>query len=552
MKNFYCLLLCLTFWGVQAQVKDDLYDLKFRRWTSMDFPWSVVQFVSGEGGCVCFADSLNPVNGAFPLSFRSREIEPGSRFYFHFLAGLSQQMYLPGDYRQLTFELTARGRDIRRGWLKVTGRDAEENLLRKDSVEIVGNGEWNKCMLKLPAREVRFCGVEICVEGGDDWQKASVFNLGCMRILGDDKEIDWSGATTALQDQDLEYSGPWPGSVVAEVKNKRIVALAETVHGYASIGEAETALADLLIDGGGCRLVLLELPYDLGLMYNLYIQGNTGISEEEIKGYMEKTLFRPDPFLAFLNKVRAYNRLHAEKVYVIGIDRMTWETVYLRRFLACASGKGDDGWYKNWMKLIREGNIGEARRELSGNKALLQGWEEMDVYWLNQALKQLSVQEENRRVAVGILGDRDRIMKENIIGWVDSLLPADKQALIIGHWCHFNKVNTIIPVSEESAGYYLNQRYGDDYHVIGILAGEGELWGPRWGTKKAVPYLLECPTGEEFLENRCRHTWHFPVAGRCRIPERVGWIRLSGSYASRIFYVPVVLSRRMDGFLWVK
>lgn len=55
-------------------MKDDLYDLKFRHWTSIDFPWSVVQFVSREERCVCFADSLNPVNGAFPLSFRSKEI----------------------------------------------------------------------------------------------------------------------------------------------------------------------------------------------------------------------------------------------------------------------------------------------------------------------------------------------------------------------------------------------------------------------------------------------------------------------------------------------
>lgn len=552
MKILYSFLICLNSLFIQGQQVSDVYDLDFLGYSNSNFSWSLAPFIAGKGGCSFFVDSLNPVNGKFPLGFRSIEMVPKSSTYYRFRTQLVRQMYIPGNYHQLEFILNTKCLNVVRGWLKIIAFDEEERYLCKDSVQISNVGEWSKTILKFPVRGARFFRVEILAMGGDDWLKASVFFIDRMQILGDGKEIDWSMSVPVLEDSDFEYTGLWPEGVLSHIANKRIIALAETVHGDSVIAEAERELVSILVRQKECKLLLLELPYDYALLINLYIQGNVGMTEKELLQYSKKMQFRSDFNIAFLNELKEYNRLHAEKVNIVGIDRMTWDTCYLSRFVECASTRELTQEFSLMMKLLANGQILEVMKDFNNNDRLTKGWEPKNIYWFSRALKQLSQQSELRKIAVGVAKGKERIMRDNIIESVDFLLPENKKALIIGHWLHLNKVNNIAPVMEESCGSYLNRKFGDHYWVIGILKGKGQILGRIPQGKKVVVHELELPHGAEFLENWCNKKIESLCVGRCLAEDQIGWIRLSGSYASRSLCLPIALKKRMDCFLWVK
>lgn len=105
MKILYSFLICLNSLFIQGQQVSDVYDLDFLGYSNSNFSWSLAPFIAGKGGCSFFVDSLNPVNGKFPLVFRSIEMVPKSNTYYRFRTQLVRQMYIPGNYHQLEFIL---------------------------------------------------------------------------------------------------------------------------------------------------------------------------------------------------------------------------------------------------------------------------------------------------------------------------------------------------------------------------------------------------------------------------------------------------------------
>lgn len=554
MKIWCIFVFCLTGFLVQGQQRDDIYHLDFKDISASDFSWIIAPFRAGEGGSRCEIDTLNIIGGKHPLVFRSIEMLPGSRSYYHFCARLSQQIFIPGNYRQLEFVLNARSQNITRGWLKVTGLDRAEQYLCRDSVQINGGTDWHLYKLTISRPEACFFRIEICAEGGEDWLNTSVFSIGRMQILGDGESIDWTKILPVLSDRSFEFIDSWPEEIMPHLKNKKVIALAETVHGDSLIAETERKFINMLVREGDCKLVFLELPFDLVLLYNRYIQGDSGIDGEELLQYTQNIQCGSDFLIALLNDLREYNRLTNKKVYMVGVDRMTWEPQYLRRFLECIPGEGRQAVCDLLFQKTDDVKIQEIIKELENNKNLLEGWDRMDIYWLLQALRQLADQEEIRRSAIGIKGiwGRERIMKDNIITMVDSLLAYDKKAVIIGHWLHFNKVNCLVPVMEKSCGYYLNHRFGNAYEVIGLLKGEGKIWCRNYGIGKLQQQKLELPSGAEFLETLCNQRTGICFGGKCLDEHEVGWIRISGASSNRVLGIPIAFSRRMDCFLWVK
>lgn len=550
MRYLYVLCFCLFCCPVLGQQANDIYDLEFRRYLGSDFPWNVISFIAGEGGALGCVDTMEIINGKYPLVFRSVEMLPASRAYYRFHVRLIQQLFIPGDYQQLDFALNTKCLNIKQGWLKVVAFDKQEQCLYRDSVHILNTGEWNECVLKCQGKDAFFFGIEISATGGDDWLQSSIFSIDRMRISGDGRNIDWTKSMPVWADNDLECLGSWPASVLSLVKNKRLVALAETVHGDSLIAASERELIRELVERNQCKLILLELPYDYVLLLNLYIQGNLRIQANELLQYAQVLQFDSDFDMAFLNELRAYNGRTENKVHIVGVDRMTWENRYLFRFWECVSGEKMNT--ECLAKCLVAGKIDEAIGEFEHDKSLTEGWERINIYWFSRALKQLKRQEKYRDAVQGMVQEREKVMKDNIISVVDSLLPSDKNAVIIGHWLHFNKVNNVAPALEKSCGSYLSQRFGDDYWVVGILKGEGKVWGRIPGASRKALHFLDLPQGGKFLENACDGRGMPVFVGKCRSADRIGWLRCSGGCVARVFYMPVALSQRMDCFLWVK
>ena len=164
------------------------------------------------------------------MIFRSLEMFPASRSFYRFSARLSQQLFISANCRHLEFVLNYKCMNVTQGWLKVIALNEKEEYLYQDSVQIRKMDEWNRCVLKLPAQEACFFRIEICAVGGDDWLELSSFLLDRIQILGDGKNIDWNESLPVLEDDAFECIGAWPESVLPFVENKRIIALAETVH----------------------------------------------------------------------------------------------------------------------------------------------------------------------------------------------------------------------------------------------------------------------------------------------------------------------------------
>lgn len=553
MRIFFSLLICLSCLFVRGQLNNDVYDLDFRNYSSSNFSWVLAPFIAGEGGCYFFVDSLNLFDDKFPVGFHSLEMFPGSRTYFRFRTHLVQQMYIPDSYQQLEFILKSKSQNIVQAWLKVTALNSEEQFLGADSVQIINNSEdWSVTTLKISVSGAVFYRVEIFAKGEEDWLKASGFFIDRMQILGNGRNINWAKVVPALAESDFECIGSWTESVLPLIEHKRIIALAETVHGDSAIAVETKKLVSILVRQGKCKLLLWELPYDYALLINLYIQGNPEIKSDELLRYAQKAQFSSDFSIAFLDELKEYNHLHTEKVSIVGIDPISWNMRYLSRFVECVSGNKITPELSEIMKLLAEGKAMKIIEKFSSNKRLTEDWGKRNIYWFLQALQQLLKQEKSRKIAVGNSKGKESVMKDNIFISIDSLLPENKKAVVIGHWLHLNKINNISPVVEKSCGYYLNRRFKDQYWVMGILKGEGQILGRTPVKKKIVLHKLDLFHGAQYLENLCSKKMENLTIGNCLKKDQIGWIRLSGGYASRLLCMPVALKQRMDCFLWVK
>lgn len=543
-----CILGCQ---GVKTQMAEEIYDLRFRTINSKSSPWGG----SNVRYCQSKIDSSILINGMHPLKCSSIRLYPMWDIYMPFYCKLAQQIFIPEEFDEVEFVLNSKCSNIINAKLKVRRFDKSESFLSVDSVTINPTGDWSECRLKVDGKGVNLFYVEIIAKLNEDLKNkhdSTSYYFDRLKIFVDGKNINSIDFSSCILKSNTfpEYS-PWQDGLSDKFSDKKILGLAETIHGDSLINRMELEMVKHQVKSEKCKFIVHELPSDLVLFWNLYIHGHESVKLEKLLEESTTILFNSEVLSDLLIFLKKYNETAVQKIYIAGMDRNnhTYEK-NLARFLNSVFENNPHLFLDTVSKLLSEKQLNEALHLLETKIDLTDVLDPTISALFFQSLKQEIEYPNNLSILFYFLKDRDKIMSSHLFGIIDSLLPPNKQVVVIGHWKHLNKIADVKRM-QKSCGNFLVGRYGDEYGVIGIHKGRGSFIGSHGSKMKRFfvdipesPLVLE-NYGNESLDNKTLYFLTTPL-------EYPVWIRWSGAVGDKNAIESVILEERVDAFLWME
>jgi erythromycin esterase-like protein len=457
---------------------------------------------------------------------------------------------VPEAFNSFSISLNTKCENIEKAKLYVTGLDWDENVLFYDSLDIKA-AKWTKKAFSFPVRKSAFLNVRMQVTGDTvHLQKEQTQSMWYDTIIvkADNRNLHSSKPIIKTKDEQLnkekitpvninEYAGLYP-----LFAGKTIIGLGETIHGSKEIGQASYNLIKNRILQGNCRMILLEVPLDISLLWELYIQG---ILPEESLVEITKEINILSPFQQeeitseLLRWLRKYNRQNAGKVHLFGMDVVSgWPyrtRIAVRDFITTyVNDSNVEGLFPLLDFLHKRDGclLSECFKEYEAYLIDQIGTDYFEI--LASILSQYTIRVEGvflapfmeRGYYYGIIS-RDCFMWANTKMLVDLFLKENETAIIYAHNGHLNKLNTFVYPQNYSLGYYLSQHYGDKYVSVAILSGSGYYTGMDFVRNMFKEEVLLPP--DNSIEKLCQSVgldmFCYPVDA---IPDNVRYIRHIG------------------------
>lgn len=370
-------------------------------------------------------------------------------------------------------------------WLKIWCLDEDENLLKKDSISIVNSGDWRKFSLRFEVQETKKLYIEIETKSNDDLaydpkaiQKLNIDNM-VLKING--KEIKIDSSVTEKEEADYIANGITNDSVnyndigsVMDFENSKVLALGESVHGSDNIQYAAYEIIKHQIKYKNCRLVLLELNFELGMWLNEFILND--VHEENIEKRMVLYNYNYSRLMDMLKWIKDYNIKHKEKVMISGFDENIIYTNlqgfdHLKDLIK--SQKINQDSIQPFYNYYANRNYEKAKEYIHENRFFC----ELDEYKRKCITRALDLRQKKIHPVPSLIeGDREFVQFVNAKFAIDSLLKDSSKAVIFAHLAHVNKKNVFTGrIYIPSFGNYLDQHYKKEYFVTALLVGEGTI-----------------------------------------------------------------------------
>lgn len=463
---------------------------------------------NSKNGIICYSND-EFVNGKTSILFKN---EPYTNKAFS--SHIFQYLQLPILPEIMHLSLFSKSQFIKSAWLKIYTFDKEENIKSKDSISIVSPAEWRSFELVLKPENAQkiFIEIDVYSDASKTSQIESKLFLDKIELKLNDKIIDTyvekyvefndSNIKCINKNIELDIGGKKGLYNIEEFKDHMIIGFGETVHGLSEFNKLSVNIIKFLIENRNCKLVLFELPFELGLRVNDYILGKT---EEDMNKLLSLYLYDNETLSNFIQWLKVYNSKNDIKVNFSGID-----VVYPK------SGDNLVAYMKNqhqqsieldslikmlesparYLKII-------APRYLNENEKIKSVLKNEIYLSLCQALK-------NREVpffsSMGSVNEkRDSMQFENVKFAIKTYLKENQKAVIYGHYNHINKKNNSSNrLHVNNLGNRLKGYYHDNYFIVGLFIGNGEI-NRSDVSINSNKYSLESPPIES-LENLCCKT----------------------------------------------
>lgn len=390
--------------------------------------------------------------------------------------------------------------------------DKEDNIVFCDSIDINNeNNLWNIRSISFPLKATRKIVLGIYALGYDypspNALKKQGLWLNKITLQSTGELLDMDKSQFIIREKILskhlfEINIPFDSSFckIDIPDDKMIIGIGEAVHGSKTINQIELGLVRNLILKDSCKLVLFELNMFQLMLWNQYIQGN--LSENyinTIKKGLLSTLFSSEEIWKFLVWLRKYNSTTEERVNIQGIvpSLYNYEN-QLFHYLHAFYNPSTASTIAPLLKKIKLKTLSEAlsyAKDLGNSLKIIMGNREylMFLYALNRAVNNNVIDKSSINHNYQFLY-RDIPMAENVSQFVSLYLHDNQKACIIAHNDHVNKkLNPSSFPHYYPMGYYLNQRYGDKYYVLGMFPGKGSIFGGTdnnsWEVSNLKPIL---------------------------------------------------------------
>lgn len=385
---------------------------------------------------------------------------------------------------QMLVKFTAKSKNIKHAFLILSGLDKKEEILYSDTLFMHNCADWYTTTKNISIKNVAImnCSLEVY---GIDGMREQKFWLDKIEMLVDGENIKDMPLTIYPQDslpqlkdvQELSLSVPHAYEKLPILKNKRILAFGESIHGSKTINKAVIQLIKYRIEHAHCKLVLIELPIEMTLFADRYIQGDERFHLEALRRYLfgKKNLLYSEELIDLCKWIKEYNKKTNSKVHLLGYDVSLSESESARNIF---------NYLSTINKTVKHSGIDYICQQLQGNNLSLKralynlelnedlkkvlGIKELGIlkYCMESFCKILSPQL--------ILSMRNHLMWDNADFLINAYSSPSSTVSIYTHIAHANYISDIfVNRLQPSMGALAKKVLKEDYCCIGICVGKG-------------------------------------------------------------------------------
>ncbi len=368
-----------------------------------------------------------------------------------------------------------------------------EKINSIDTIPLQINEKWQDSLLNIKIDEhTFFLNISLAANGikdefGKVWLSKFEYDFVSKNIFCKFFKIE-KKEEIAFNEKDLVS---WNNSNISLLPffNKKILAIGETVHGAKTLNDIAISIIKERILKKQCKAILLEIPIELSFYINRYVNNDNRFKLEHISKEFERTLYS-ESTLSFIKWIREYNKTNQQKVFFLGFDigyiEMKSRVDFFNFLYTLNSTLQNKDIKKICKKLIlrKEKNttekvitekerIGAIIKMFKNNKQLSKVFTHEELILINSYLELTKETSESYFRFV----NRDKYMEKIITSIIDNIIKQDETITIFGHFGHLNYLTSqsLFAINYFAAGYYLKNKYKNDYSCIALLANQGKV-----------------------------------------------------------------------------
>ncbi|MFC2451450.1 erythromycin esterase family protein [Tannerella forsythia] len=560
MKVHFLILLFGALYGMSCTSKTEhktytkMYDLEFR----MQEDSSIVYHWQQNAAYLNYTIPVGVKGVDRPLF--AMMYQKGHPFLNRLQTELKQRILLPPcNANQATVEFESKGKNIRQISITLDAINEEEKVIFSDTLKFIPDTALRIVSKDIMVKNAKLLNIRINAEGVVD--STAYIALSKLNLWLDGKPIDSFLVRTLspFTAQDARTYTPiamderLPLDQINEINKKKIIGLGESMHGNDEIKKLGYECILQTAEQQNARLVLLEMPLEVSLACNRYIQ-DSRYTLDSLFLAGKSTLHLFD----FLDKLRLFNSKQTDesKVRLYGSD---YNPIYsptqnsavdIFDFVTRLNEQAKIPELDQFSLLLMEADWQEASSFLQAHKNEIQKVltpEEVDVIshilTLSREIGDNPIQRFIRR---------DSVMFANAKFLIDKYASAENvKTIIYGHAIHINRLSTFPAVPCTSFGYYMQEQYSDAYSPLLILTGEdtGIAYDQHYNQQKTFLHKLPFNSMESFLSTFDENIFYIPLT-----PEfnRLILSRFKGSHHMPQEFYPFNLYQRYKGIFFIK
>lgn len=378
--------------------------------------------------------------------------------------------------------------------LFVTAKDKKENTLYADSAILSSSDQWTSRSFTFCNPEARAVNIFICNDKGcNDANEGLSIYLNKISIRLGNQELNNLPMDSLISrnDTSLKPEAIIPLSLqddaslnkIRDWKDKKIIALGESMDGIQDLREAQIQFMKHLITSENCKLIFLQLPQSMCIRWNLYLQGKrTDVYEDKLKEEVEKLMYSSAVFFEFLKWIRQYNVKAIDPVRIIGTTNDTgpFITFFMADYLLNFSTNRQDSLYYLKTLTANLNKYADLKKYISQSQ-LSKTLNKKDLQYLLSLIE--DIENISKRpwstTRFGVVDESVLDKAKRIERVIDIYLSPAEKAVIIApsgqitkHFPISDLETRFSSIKTDSLGSYLYQRYGKQYYAMSFQIGE--------------------------------------------------------------------------------
>ena len=473
---------------------------------------------------------------------------------------LKQRILLPTcDANQAMIEFESKGKNIKLASIILDAIDEEEKVIFSDTLRFVPDTALRIVSKNITVKNAKLLNIRINAEGVVDTTAYIAFSK--LNLWLDGKSIDsfpvrTLSAFTAHNTRTylpITMDERIPLDQINEINKKKIIGLGESMHGNDEIKKLGYECILQTVEQQNARLILLEMPLEISLACNRYIQDSRyTLDSLFLAGKSTFHLFD------FLDKLRLFNSKQTDesKVRLYGFD---YNPIYsptqnsavdVFDFVTRLNEQAKIPELDEFCLLLMEADWQEASSFLQAHKSEIQKVltpEEVEVIshilTLSREIGDNPIQRFIRR---------DSVMFANAKFLIDEYAGTENvKTIIYGHAIHINRLSTFPAVPCTPFGYYMQEQYSDAYSPLLILTGEdtGIAYDQHYNQQKTFLHKIPFNSMEAFLSTFDENLFYLPLTSEF---NRLILSRFKGRHHMPQEFYPFNLYQRYNGVFFLK